>query len=112
MKKLLIIFCSIILFDYIVTCTIGLMYDNDNRPVIWKNRDRPISYDADDINSPFNRTNEFYFQDNDNHYDYLAISTAADFDYNYPFMGINEMGFVLSCLLYLLIIEFQGQLMI
>ena len=79
----------------ILGCTIGLAYDDNNKPVIWKNRDVPIICDTTvsvDCNNPKERTNRLYLRNNGSDHDILAISTGGS---SARYLGMNDKGFAI-----------------
>ena len=95
---------SLFILSFLFPCNIGVAYDSNNIPVIWKNRDRPISHNQESIdeyieeygynvNLPENRANWLFVKPYNNYHDVLSIS-SADSDYS-RFIGMNEKGFAI-----------------
>tara|TARA_Y100001970_G_scaffold290428_1_gene424119 strand:- start:916 stop:2931 length:2016 start_codon:yes stop_codon:yes gene_type:complete len=74
---------SIIIFSlsYLLSCTIGVGWDFDGRPVLWKNRDQDLY-----------TQNTVTYRD-EGIYSYVRISTQG---YSAPYMGINDAGFAIA----------------
>ena len=77
-----------------LSCTIGVAYDSNNRPIIWKNRDVSSCckelLGCENENTSDNRSNRLYLKDNESHHDILSITTSGK---NYRYMGLNSEGF-------------------
>ena len=80
------LFVNLISIKILMCCTIGILKDEDEKPIIFKNRDKAWTYNDGEIY--LHRPNRIYKELGDKNY--IAVSSG---DFSNPYMGLNEDGF-------------------